>query len=81
MNKIAVILVLACLSISCGGYGDLEFDQKLQKRTDSLFSVKRASLRKEIDSLCQLRYDSVYQAAIDSIKQKQISEIQHILDR
>ncbi len=75
------LLFVVLLAISCGGYEDLEAERAMFKKTDSLFATQRLALKKEMDSLCDLNFDTYFQNAIDSIKQKQIDEIQIILEK
>lgn len=78
---IYLILLLSFLSTSCGGYEDLEFERRIGKMTDSIFATQRLQLKNELDSLCDQNFDQYFNKAIDSIKQKQIDEIQVILEK
>lgn len=78
---VGVIMAIVIVSSSCGGYEDLEFERSMYKKTDSIFATQRLQLKNELDSLCDLNYDDYFKRAIDSIKEKQISEIQVILEK
>ena len=82
MSKLllACIISLCILSTSCGEYEQLERTKVLVRLADSLYSTKRDSLRKIMDSNCDEQYQSYYESSLDSIKSKQIAEIRDLIE-
>ncbi len=81
ISKVFYAILAGFMLASCGGYEDLEFERLMYKKTDSLFATQRLALKKDLDSLCDVNFETYFNEAIDSIKQKQIEEIQIILEK
>ena len=56
-------------------------NHKDRQLVDSLFRKEVDSLKPIIDSLCDMRYDSVVQHTVDSIMKERQSEIDKYLER
>lgn len=57
----------------------LEMTKETKILADSLFKIQEVVLVKEIDSLCNMRYEDLFANAVDSISEVRIREIDKIL--
>ena len=64
---------------ACGEYEQLEQRKIYEKRGDSLYAVKKDSIRKALGTICDMQYDSIYKHALDSLRKKQIQEIRDLM--
>ena len=78
-KAVAVILSLFLIT-SCGDYAALEAIDDNKKIADSLFRVKKDTLKKSFKGVCDSVYKVHYERAVDSIKQLRIEGIQGLID-
>lgn len=72
--------ILSMLFLSCGpSSNQLTTEQKYT--LDTMYSNGLGSIRLHADSLCLARQDSLYLAAVDSLREEYIINIEHYLGR
>jgi len=52
-----------------------------KKLIDSLYNVERKAMTLELDSICDVEFDSRVQSAVDSIMEKRLEEIRRLKGR
>lgn len=73
----AGIVVLLMLT-SCGKR-EIRIDPGTKRKIDSTASKQAIALRPQLDSLCKLRYDSLFSTALDSIIERRELEARKIV--
>lgn len=77
---IGLVFLVICI-VACDSEPPKTLSKKEKYTVDTLFNKMKDSLYKEMDVICEKKYDSLYQAAIDSIKATRLEEIQSILGK
>ena len=72
------LLVLLSLPVGCGKR-TVEIDRSTQRAIDTLSAKEIRVLRPVLDSLCDVQFDSLVNAAMDSILAERRLEIEKIL--
>lgn len=71
-----------CMCISCEKKEENKKLTKVEKFTvDTLFNNIKDSLYKEMDTICIMKFDSIYQVSLDSIKAERMAEINQLLQK
>lgn len=71
-------LLLLCM-FACGEYELLEYKKECKRKADSTFRVDVKKISKQQDSICKVRYDDYYQAALDSLIPARIEEMKKLI--
>jgi hypothetical protein len=80
MKRLAVIGICAILMLMSCGKRTIRLDRTLRRAIESTSAKEIVILRPILDSLCEARYDSLVQVAVDSIMEKRQLEIKQIID-
>ncbi len=76
-----IILIVCVFSVaSCGDYAALEAIDENRKMADSLFIVRKDTLNKSFEGVCDSVYKIHYDRAVDSIKQLRIEGIKDLIE-
>jgi len=70
-----------CIMTSCGEYELLEHQKICQRKADSTYNANINHLRKEQDSLCEVRYEEMYNTALDSLVPARLEEVKKLISR
>lgn len=82
LNMLLLYITLVSIGLSsCGQYEVLEHNKQVKKSVDSLYRVKRDSLVKYADSICNSNYNQYLDNAYDSILQIRTKEIEKLIDQ
>jgi len=73
--------MLILLGMGSCGKRTVQLDRDLRKAIDTLAAKQINILRPELDSLCDLRFDSMVAASVDSIMQVRQSERTSIIGK
>ncbi|RLD22153.1 MAG: hypothetical protein DRI69_02070 [Bacteroidetes bacterium] len=79
MKHIACIGILTLLMLGSCGKRTIRLDRTLRRAIDTTAAKQMVILRPILDSLCEERYDSLVQAAVDSIMERRQLEIKQII--
>lgn len=76
-----ILAIILWLALGCEESEAPKKLTKVEKYTvDTLFNNIKDSLYKEMDTLCIVKFDSIYQASLDSIKTERLAEIENLLN-
>lgn len=81
MFRLFFILILLATAAACGEEAPLTMTWEERSLADSLFQVEVNNLRAEMDSLCNIHFDSLKIHYADSLWTDRIQEIQRQLER
>lgn len=81
MFRLLTFLIVLTAALSCGEEAPQSLTWEERSLADSLFQVEVNSLRAEMDSLCDLRFDSLKNHYLDSLWTDRVQEIQKQLER
>ncbi|MFZ2899934.1 MAG: hypothetical protein WA004_15010 [Saprospiraceae bacterium] len=81
MLRLLPILILLTTAAACGEEAPLTMTWEERSLADSLFQVEVNSLRAEMDSLCNVHFDSLKNYYSDSLWTDRIQDIQKQLER
>lgn len=70
------IALTAAIATSCGSKPKLLTEVEMKARIDSLYSAQAAQLGPELDQLCEAKFESLVQTAVDSIVAANNPEVQ-----
>ena len=79
MKRFAFIGVLAIVMLGSCGKREIRLDRTMRRAIDTTAAKQIVILRPILDSLCEDRYDSLVQIAVDSILKKRQLEIKRII--
>ena len=79
-TKLLALLLCVLLVSSCGDYAALTAIDDNKKLADSLFNVRKDTLKKSFSVGCDSVYNIHYDRAVDSIKQLRIQGIKGLID-
>ena len=79
MKRFAFIGVLAMIMLGSCGEREIRLDRTMRRTIDTTAAKQIVILRPILDSLCEERYDSLVQTAVDSIMEKRQLEIKRII--
>ena len=77
-------ILISCLVVStlCAcGKREVKLDRIMKRTIDTTAAPKIVVLKPKLDSLCDARFDSLVQAAVDSILEVRRLEIKKIIDQ
>lgn len=78
MKSVISILFLLLVLSSCGTR-EARIDRKTRNAIDTIAAREIIALRPVLDSLCELRKDSILEVAVDSIVKRRELEVQKIV--
>lgn len=78
--QIVLVFCLALCLTSCLEEPKVQLLQIDKEYMDSIFSDSIVSLKDDIDSLCIMQRNELFDILVDSIKQKRLEEIQSIFN-
>ncbi len=81
MFRLLPILILLTAAAACGEDAPLTMTWEERSLADSLFQMEVNGLRAEMDSLCDVHFDSLKNYYADSLWTDRIQEIQQQLER
>ena len=73
-----VLIMIGLLSQACGKR-ESRLDLKTRRIIDTTASARKLDLRPVLDSLCDIRQDSMVRVAMDSIVQRRELEVKKII--
>ena len=79
--KKALVLLFIFFLLSCGEEPPLTLSWEERSLVDSLFKAEVNKIRPEVDSICDMRFDSMVNYYKDSLWTDRIEEIQRQLER
>jgi len=79
MKRFAMIGICALILLGSCGKRTIRLDRTMRKAIDTTSAKQIVILRPILDSLCDMRFDSLVQVAVDSILEKRQLEIKRII--
>lgn len=76
--RYAVFVLMSFICVSCFE-PDTTLAPEDYQYIDSLYNENASDIRHEVDSICGVRRDSMFNTMVDSIKQDYIKEIEQII--
>jgi len=79
---IPIFLLLLVLPLACTvDSSDVPLTRDERTMIDSIYRVRSATVKKEVDSLCDLRFERFVDHAVDSIMEERLQEIERLIKR
>jgi hypothetical protein len=75
--RIISLFAIFSIYISCTDEKP-ELPTPLRRQADSIFNSRTSEIKKEVDSLCDLRFDSLVKIKYDSIVEKRSKRIEQL---
>jgi hypothetical protein len=75
--RIIILLAIFFIHAACTNE-EPELPNPLRRQADSIFNSRTSEIKKEVDSLCDLRFDSMVKIKYDSIVEKRSKRIKEL---
>jgi len=80
-HSILYVALLLLLLTSCSEYELLEHQKECKRLADSTYRKDLNRLVADTDSLCDLNYDTYYQASLDSLIPARMAEVKKLINK
>lgn len=74
-----IVLIMLLGFLSCQEAPPAPLSSSERKVVDSLYTHQSADIRNEVDSICNIRRQSMFQQMVDSIKTEYVKDIESII--
>lgn len=74
-----IVMLLAIWALACTSR-QVEPTRQSRKTIDTLFQAQVLVLQPKMDSLCQVTFDSLFQASVDSILKERKQEMKKLME-